>query len=53
MASKRKRVMLSLKEKLETMKKLQKGHSKTVLGNKCGVGRSPIFDIVKSNDEIH
>lgn len=50
MGAKRKRVVLSLKDKVEIINKLKKGVAGKVLADRCGVGAATITDI-KNNSE--
>lgn len=50
--SKRKRVVLSLKDKINIIESLKKGETGCKLANKYGVGTSTISDIKKNTDSI-
>lgn len=49
---KRKRVVLSIKEKLDVLKLLDKSVSYTVIAEKYGIGRSTVADIKRSKAKI-
>ena len=49
---KRKRVVLSIKEKVEVLKLLDKGVSYTVIAEKFGIGRSTVGDIKNNKKKI-
>ena len=51
-ASKRKRVVLTIKEKVNIIQLLEKGTSYTVISEKYGIGRSTVGDIRKNKDKI-
>ncbi len=50
--AKRKRVVLSIKEKVEILKLLDKCVSCTVVAEKYGIGRSTVADIKKNKEKI-
>ncbi len=50
--SKRKRSVLTLEKKLEILKKLEKGLSQRVVGEKFGVAKSTVADIWKDRQKI-
>ncbi|XP_023228602.1 jerky protein homolog-like [Centruroides sculpturatus] len=52
MSSKRKRVVLSLKDKLDIINALKRGESGRSLSDKYGVGTSTISDIKKQSEKI-
>ena len=53
MSSKRKRVVLSLKDKLDIISALKRGDSGRYLSDKYGVGTSTISDIKNKVKNLH
>lgn len=49
---KRKHVTLTLNQKLEIIKRLEKGENRNVLINELNIGSSTIYDIKKQKDEL-
>lgn len=49
---KRKHVTLTLNQKLEIIKRLEKGENRNVLMNEFNIGSSTIYDIKKQKDEL-
>ncbi|GBN63782.1 Jerky [Araneus ventricosus] len=49
---KRKRVTLTLNQKLEIIKRLEKGENRNILMNEFNIGSSTIYDIKKQKDEL-
>lgn len=49
---KRKHVTLTINQKLEIIKRLEKGENKNILMNEFNVGSSTIYDIKKQKDEL-
>ena len=52
MSSKRKRVVLSIDDKIEVLKLIDKGTSYTVIMEKYGIGRATVSDIKKKRSSI-
>ena len=48
-SSKRKKVVLSIKEKLDILELIGKGTSYTIITKKYGIGKSTVTDIKKIN----
>ena len=51
-ASKRKRVVLTIEDKLEVLKLIDKSTSYTIICEKYGIGRSTVSDIKKNREKI-
>ncbi|GBO29560.1 Jerky [Araneus ventricosus] len=49
---KRKHVTLTLNQKLEIIKRLEKGENRNILMNEFNIGSSTIYDIKKQKDEL-
>ena len=49
---KRKKVVLTLEEKLDVLQLLEKGTSYTLVAEKYGIGRSTVADIKKSKSKL-
>ena len=48
-SSKRKKVLLSIKEKLDILELIEKGTSYAIITEKYGIGKSTVTDIKKIN----
>ena len=50
--SKRKKVVLSIEEKLDILELIEKGTSYTIITEKYGIGKSTVTDIKKSKHKL-
>ena len=51
-STKRRKVVLSIDDKLEVIKMLKQGTSYTIIAEKYGIGRSTVADIKKSESKL-
>ena len=51
-ATKRKRITISIEQKLKILKKVDEGQSLSSIATEFGVGKSTVFDIKKSREKL-